>query len=84
MYELFFLEFLVFIPFSSTVYQTGLGELENTLHHIFSLFYQPIQQISFWSRANAFIFLNLRVARVIFVQEGFKREFISSLVLTDC
>ena len=53
-------------------YQTGLDELEDTLHHYYlyaslSTYAKSIHQISFLNLAKAFIRLKLRVATVNFV-----------------
>ena len=78
------ISFLLHLQF----YQTGLDELDDTLHRFYllaslSTYAKSIHQISFLNLAKAFIRLNLRVARVNFVQEGFECKNFSPLILTN-
>ena len=72
MHEQFPWNLLISVFWHLHFYQTGLGELEDFLHPIYLwLVYQrmpsPYTKSSFLNLANAFLRLNLRVARVNFV-----------------
>ena len=83
-----FLNLLLSILLHLQFYQTGYDELEIILHRFYVwLVYQrkpsPYTK-SFLNLANAFLCLNLSVARVNFVQKVLNAKIVSPLILTGC